>query len=206
MRCETVRVVLSARLDGEAETAEPVVDAHLAGCADCRGWLGEAERVTRLVRVQAVRVPDLTARILAAARTANALPGPAPRQPSRVYALLRWGLGLLATVQLLLAAPELLVAGAGGLGHAAHAGREVAAFDVALAVGLLIAACYPEQARYFVPVVTTLVGCLVTISAVDMAQGVVTPGRVAIHALAVGQAVLLWLLARRVNPRLAVAR
>ena len=206
MRCDTVRVILSARLDGQTRAADPAVDSHLAGCADCRQWLGEAERVTRVVRVQAVQVPDLTARILAAARAAGALPGSASRPPSRLYGLLRWGLGLLAGVQLLLAVPDLLTAGVGGLGQAAHAGREVAAFDVALAVGLLIAACYPEQARYFVPVVTTLVLCLATISAVDMAQGMVTPGRVAVHALAVGQAGLLWLLARRVNPRPAVAR
>ena len=206
MRCETVRVVLSARIDGEADGTDPVVDSHLAGCVPCQRWLGAAERVTRTVRVQAVRVPDLTARILTAARAAGALPGTAPRRPNSVYAMLRWGLGLLAGLQLLLAVPDLLTAGAGGLGHAAHAGREVAAFDVALSVGLLIAAFYPEQARYFVPVVTTLVLCLATISAVDMAQGVVSPGRVAVHALALGQAALLWLLSRGSNPRPVVAR
>ena len=47
----------------------------------------------------------------------------------------------------MLAVPDLL----GAVGHEAHAGREVAAFDIALAVGLLIAACYPEYARIFAP-------------------------------------------------------
>jgi predicted anti-sigma-YlaC factor YlaD len=77
----------------------------------------------------------------------------------------------------------------------------VAAFDVALAVGLLIAAFYPEQARVFAPVVATLVGCFGMISAVDVVQGVVTPGRIALHAIALAQAGLLWLIARRTLPR-----
>jgi predicted anti-sigma-YlaC factor YlaD len=193
------RSALSARLDGEPTLESgAALDAHLAGCAACRDWLEQAQRVTRAVRVPAVRVPDLTARILAAARSAGVLPSPgSARSPrSGLVARLRWGLGLLATLQLVLAIPELL-----GVGHAAHAGREVAAFDVALAVGLLIAACYPEQARVFAPVVATLVLCFATISAVDVVQGVVSPGHVAVHTIAAAQAGLLWLLARAVAAR-----
>ena len=163
--------------------------------------------------MQSVLVPDLTAQILAAARTEGVLPAAAPaRTPGRIrpagpgwagpgWAVLRWGLGLLAVVQVVLAVPDLL----GTVGHDAHAGREVAAFDIALAVGLLIAACYPEHARIFAPVVLTLVLCFGTISAVDVMQGLVTPSRVAVHAIAVIQAGLLWLLARRVEPRTATA-
>lgn len=40
--------------------------------------------------------------------------------------------------QLMLAIPELL----GAAGHDAHAGREVAAFEIALAAGLIVAARY----------------------------------------------------------------
>jgi predicted anti-sigma-YlaC factor YlaD len=106
-------------------------------------------------------------------------------------------LAALATLQLVLAVPDLMNSG----GHDAHAGREVAACYVALAVGLLIAACYPEQARVFAPVVLTLVLCFVAISAVDVLQGVATPGRVAVHVMSVAQAVLLWMLARATDPR-----
>ncbi len=113
------------------------------------------------------------------------------------WAGLRWGLGLLAVVQLMLAVPGLL----GAVGHEAHAGREVAAFDIALAVGLLIAACYPEYARIFAPVLVTLVLCFAAISVVDLVQGVVSPSRVAVHAIAVVQAGLVWLLSRRVGSR-----
>jgi predicted anti-sigma-YlaC factor YlaD len=112
-------------------------------------------------------------------------------------ARLRWCLGALAALQLVLAVPDLV----GAVGHDAHAGREVAAFDVALAVGLLIAACYPEQARVFAPVVATLVLCFAAISAVDVMQGVATPSRVAVHLMAVAQAALLFLLARAATPR-----
>jgi predicted anti-sigma-YlaC factor YlaD len=95
-------------------------------------------------------------------------------------------------MQLMVAVPELL----GALGHEEHAGREVAAFDIALAVGLLLVAWYPEYARVFAPVAVTLVFCFAAISALDMVQGVVTPGRVATHGIAAVQALLVWRLAR----------
>ena len=200
MRCDDVHLALSDRLDGEAETQPRVeVDAHLAGCSACRAWLARAERVTRAVRVQSVVVPDLTERILAAAHAQRVLPEPA--KPGR-QAWVQWALGGLAVVQLMLAVPDLL----GAVGHDAHAGREVAAFDIALAVGLLIAAWYPEHARIFAPVVLTLVFCFGAISALDIMQGVVSPGRVAVHAISVVQAGLLWLLARQAAPRTSETR
>jgi len=199
MRCDDVHEALSARLDGEAATQPSApIDAHLAGCAACRSWLVRAERVTRLVRLQPVEVPDLTERILAAAHAQGVLPG---RATPTLWAGLRWALGLLAVVQLMLAVPDLL----GVVGHDAHAGREVAAFDIALAVGLLIAACYPEYARIFAPVLITLVVCFAAISALDVMQGLVSPGRVAVHVIAAVQAGLLWLLARRGDSRMVAA-
>jgi predicted anti-sigma-YlaC factor YlaD len=194
---------MSARLDGEAHPVpDEVIDAHLAGCVGCRAWLVRAERLNRTVRIQAVHVPDLTVRILTAARDAGALPSLArPAAPTRwaqLVAPLRVCLGALATLQLVLAVPDLM----NSVSHDAHAGREVAACYVALAVGLLIAACYPEQARVFTPVVLTLALCLVAISAVDMLQGVATPGQVAVHVISLAQAMSLWMLARATDPRL----
>ena len=202
MRCDAVRTALSVRLDGEADTHLRVdLDAHLDGCPACRAWLTQAERITRVVRVQSVQVPDLTAQILAAAQREGVFPRPATDRAygaaAQRWNVLRWCLGLLAVVQLIIAVPGLL----GEIGHEAHSGREVAAFDIALSVGLLIAAFYPEYARFFAPVVITLVLCFGTISALDVMQGVVTPSRVAVHVIAVVQAGLLWLLARRATPR-----
>jgi predicted anti-sigma-YlaC factor YlaD len=198
MRCDDARLALSARLDGEAETRPAAVDEHLAGCAGCRGWLARAERITRTVRLQPVDVPDLTLRVLAVAHAQGVLPIAARGQAKVRWAGLRWSLGLLAVIQLMLAVPDLLGVVAS---HDAHAGREVAAFDIALVVGLLIAAYYPEHARIFAPVITTLVVCFAAISALDIMQGAVTPNHVAVHVIAVLQAVLLWQLARRVDPR-----
>src|SRR4051794_31322214 len=97
MRCDDVQATLSARLDGEAETQpRAVVDAHLTGCAGCRSWLARAERVTRLVRVQSVDVPDLTERILAAAHAQGALPSARPGGAGLRAGWMRWGLGALA--------------------------------------------------------------------------------------------------------------
>lgn len=193
MRCEDARLALSARLDGEPDPhGGGAVDDHLAGCAMCEAWLAGAERVTRTVRLRPVRVPDLTERIMAALHADGALPSRVRRLGDRVGAL-RWLLGGLAVVQLVLAVPELF--GVNG-SHEAHAGREVAAFDIALAVGLLVVASYPEHARVFAPVAVALVVCFAAISALDIMQGLVTPSRVAIHALAVVQAVVVWLLAQ----------
>ena len=43
--------MVSAQLDGEDDPADrPLVDEHLAGCADCRDWLDRAATVNRLTR------------------------------------------------------------------------------------------------------------------------------------------------------------
>jgi len=198
MRCDDARVALSARMDGEAPLASLAdADGHLRTCGACRAWLAAAEQVTGAVRQRAADpAPDLTERILAAVAADQAAAptrptGAAPRTP-RMATGLRLALGLAATVQLLLAVPALLGAG----GHDAHAGREVAAFDIALAVGFLLAACYPAWARGFVPVAAALVVCLGVASVLDIADGVVALSHEVGHLLALVQTVLVWVLAR----------
>src|ERR1700760_2301641 len=68
MGCERWREMLSAQLDGEDDAGErELVDAHLAGCADCRAWLDRAAMVNRLTRTGlATPTPDLSATIMAA--------------------------------------------------------------------------------------------------------------------------------------------
>jgi hypothetical protein len=110
-------------------------------------------------------------------------------------ARLRWALGALAIVQLMLAVPALL----GQAGHDAHSGREVAALEIALSVGLLVAAYYPEYARVFAPVAVTLVVCFGAISALDSIEGTVTATHVALHLLTVAQAALVWWVAGRAD-------
>ena len=66
--CESVRVDLSARMDGEVGDARSrELDAHLEGCADCRSYEASLRQVKRAIRLQpAHEVPDLAPRIMEA--------------------------------------------------------------------------------------------------------------------------------------------
>lgn len=191
MTCDTVRVALSARLDGEP-TGWPdgSLDAHLTGCAGCRAWLAGAERLNRAVRVQPVDVPDLTARVLAAV-TADRAGRPEP--PTRRQ-ILRVAVAVAAVAQLAVAVPVLL----GGLGvvNDPHASRELASFDIALAVGFALAAYRPDRARAYVPIAFVLAACLAVTSAVDIANASTAFVHEVGHLAAVVQAALLWALGR----------
>ncbi|PZG00156.1 zf-HC2 domain-containing protein [Micromonospora deserti] len=196
MTCDDVRVALSARLDGEDPQAAPaLLDGHLDGCPGCRTWLARAEQVTRLVRVRPVAVPDLTASVLAAVAAdsvaARRTPAAALRARRQV---LRVAVGVAAVAQLAIALPVLLA----GLGVAAdpHTSREMASFDVALAVGFALAAWRPERARAFVPVALVLAVCLAGTSAVDIANSTTALVHEIGHLAAVVQAGLLWALGR----------
>lgn len=196
MTCDDVRVALSARLDGEDPQASPTaLDAHTGSCPDCRSWLASAEQVTRLTRLRPVRVPDLTASVLAAvaaeratARAAAAATVRARRQ------LLRVAVAVAAVAQLAVALPILV--GGFGVGADAHTGREMASFDVALAVGFALAAWRPERARAFLPVALVLALCLAATSALDIANSTTALVHEAGHLAAVVQAGLLWALGR----------
>ena len=66
LRCDDVRVELSARLDGEidARTEELVVE-HLGTCRECRAHEERLQRIRHSIRVQpSPRVPDLTRSIM----------------------------------------------------------------------------------------------------------------------------------------------
>lgn len=187
-----------------------MLDSHLAGCAGCRDWLAMAQRVNRAVRLQAVEVPDLTARVLAAvsappvtaahgtAPPGTAAPGTAPPAVSAAGAdgrrqILRVAVAAAAVAQLALAVPVLLgVGGATG----PHATREMASFDIALAVGFALAAYRPRRAAAFVPVAFVLAVCLAATSAMDMVGANTALIHEVGHLSAVVQAALLWGLGR----------
>jgi predicted anti-sigma-YlaC factor YlaD len=196
--CTAARQDLSARLDREATVLPGArLDEHVAGCAACRAWLSQAERVTERVRRQQIDTPDLTVAILEAVAAERAV---AIREHRRQlvarWQVLRVALGVSALVQLLLALPALLA----GLGVAGvvdpHTSREAASFDIALAVGFALAAWRPERARAFVPVAFVLAACLTATSAFDIAGGVTALAHEIGHVAALAQAMLLWALSR----------
>lgn len=190
MTCARARAAFSARLDGErVPGGELDIDEHLASCAACRAWLASAEQMTRAVRVQPAEIPDLTDQIVRRVLADR-------HDHSRVRAL-RWAVALAAAVQLLVALPDM----AGRHEVFAHASREMASLDIALAVGFAYAAYRPERARAYVPAAFVLAACLAVTSAVDIASSSTAVLHEVGHAVAVVQAVLLWALGRTAAPR-----
>jgi predicted anti-sigma-YlaC factor YlaD len=143
-----------------------------------------------MVRVrEAELIPDLTPQILAAA--------PAGRRPSLVterISTARWALFVVALTQLLLAAPALLLGE--DAGATVHVARELGAFDVALAVGFLVAAWQPARAWGLLPVAAALGFVMAVTSLVDLVGGTATTLGEAHHLLDLSGLVLLWLVAR----------
>ncbi len=77
MNCRHAQRATSASMDGEhlsvAERA--AVDAHVAGCSDCRAFVEGSARVRTAVRIRpAETVPDLTDRIMASVARGSARP------------------------------------------------------------------------------------------------------------------------------------
>jgi predicted anti-sigma-YlaC factor YlaD len=196
MDCEQVREALSARIDGEEPPLPPEpVNAHVVTCAACAGWLVRAQHVTRAVRLQPVQVPDLTAAVLAAVAAGPQsahLRAYDPRRAARQRArqpVLRIAVAVAAVAPCALALPLLF-------GAQVHIVREIAVFELALAVGFGFAAWRPQWARAFVPVAIVLAGGLALTSVVDVAGASISPWHETGHLAAVVQAGLLWALAR----------
>jgi predicted anti-sigma-YlaC factor YlaD len=135
MRCDTFREAISARIDGEDPgLPAAAVDAHLAGCADCRGWQQRAHAVTRRARLGGSFLDrDLTARVLAAPPVAAT----GRRRGFSQRALL----AAVAVGQLAITVPLLV------LGHdhdaGTHAAHELGSFDLALAIAFAVGAIRP---------------------------------------------------------------
>jgi predicted anti-sigma-YlaC factor YlaD len=199
--CEDIRTALSARLDGEEPgLPDDLVDAHLAGCGSCQAWQDGARRVVSAVRAR-VEPPDLTDSIMQAVEADPQVAAQRARLRAAAEAhgrrqILRVAVAAAAVVQLALALPTLFSAFAGTAGIGLHASREMASFDVAVAVGFLLAAYRPQRALSLVPVALVLAGCLALTSGVDLARGATVLSHEVGHLVAVVQAGLLWALGR----------
>ncbi len=167
MDCDGVRRTLSAALDDEAGASEiEAAREHARGCPGCRIWIEDLHEVNRALRVQEVRVPDLTASILTEwdRLQARALSGRAPTR------LVRAGLAVVGVANLLLAALFLADVHPGFLESVDHhTGRELAAFSAALAAGFLLAA-WDGRAHGRLGVVGTAILLLVLTATADVAS------------------------------------
>lgn len=201
MDCEHTREAISARLDGEDAGPEVArLDRHLAGCAACTAWAADLDVLHRLVRVRAAEpVPDLTAGILAAAPGRRAA---APRV-ERISSV-RWALFAIALTQLVLAGPALLLGE--DAGATVHVARELGSFDVALAVGLLVAAWQPARAWGLLPVAGALALVMGLTAVLDVVDGTASGLGEAHHVLDLAGVALLWLVAREVRRDAPVQR
>ena len=191
MQCDLFREALSARLDGEAPGIdETTIDDHLGSCDACAAWSDELSTLHRMVRVrEAEMVPDLSAAILGTA------PAPVRRSPlGEVISPARWALFVVALTQLVLAAPALLLGE--DAGATVHVARELGSFDVALAVGLLVAAWQPARAWGLLPVIAALGLVMAGTAVVDVVRGTASGFGEAHHVLDLAGLVLLWLVAR----------
>jgi predicted anti-sigma-YlaC factor YlaD len=185
--CDAWTEALSARADGEPLGVEPrLLDAHLAGCADCRAFAAHLEAGRRPVHLgEAPAMPDLSRRVV----EANALADRMGR-----WRVARALLCLVAVEIVVLSAPELVL-GRGG-SSAEHAGRHLGAFSVAYAVGLLVVAVRPARARSILPVALVLALALTITAVVDVVDGRVPLLGEAVHLPEVISVLLVWLLAR----------
>ncbi len=189
MDCQSCREALSARLDGEAEPVPAAeTDAHLAQCPACTRWQASAQALTRAIRVRLVEPePDLVDAVLAAA-------------PPRHTALTpRLALAAVAIVQLWLALAQLLAGATGGHsghGFSTHLFNEGAAWNLALGIGLMVAAVNAHRAAGLLPTLGGFVAVLVAFSVSDLLDGTATTTRVVSHLPLLAGLVLLYLVAR----------
>jgi predicted anti-sigma-YlaC factor YlaD len=191
MDCSAWHDLISARIDNEIAPLEAGrLDQHLARCPSCRAFAKGAADVARAMRVRpAEPVPDLTPCILAAANP----PGPYTRQFARVS--LAW----LAVLQIGAGLPALLLGDDSGA--TAHVARHLGSFDVAIAIGMLVAAWRPSFARSMLPVAAALAVCVAIGTSLDLAQGSTRAALEAPHLIQLLAVVLIWLLCGAPRPR-----
>jgi predicted anti-sigma-YlaC factor YlaD len=190
MECSSAREAISALLDGEP-AGGPVDDAlqrHLLDCAECRHWRDRAHEVTRRFRVSgAEAAPAPGDALLAAVRATSGRPR---RNP---LTLTRATLAAVAAAQVAVTLPALLF----GSDHGSpmHVAHEMGSFDMALAMGFLVAAWRPARVAGMGVVVGAAALLLVVTALVDLGAGRTSAMDEAPHLLVVAG----WLLLRRLQ-------
>jgi predicted anti-sigma-YlaC factor YlaD len=187
LSCEQYREAVSAQIDGEdTGVSGDVLGAHLRACRPCRDFATSLHRLDDVLPAADLTVPERSADILAAVRRDRAA-----RSPSAVAGrVARAGLAVLAVAQMATALFELTA------GTGAHSLRDLGAFQLALAVGFLVAAVRPTTAPGLLPTAAALALCLLAVVGLDIAAGQTTSAGEATHTTELLGVALVWLIAR----------
>ncbi|MEU8001469.1 hypothetical protein AB0B66_09950 [Catellatospora sp. NPDC049111] len=189
--CDVMREGLFARVDGQPSPVAGLhLDEHVADCGACRLWSAVAQGLRDQVYADRVHAPEPGPINPAVAPKPGERSQTCRRGPHERHRILRFALAATSLAQLCLALPAL--AGPGVV----HGAREVASFDVAVAVGFGLAAWLPQRARAFVPVAFVLAACLAVTSVSDVVGGITALPMETGHIATVAQALLLWALSR----------
>lgn len=165
------------------------ITEHLAGCSACARFAGELDVLSgRIVSSDPGSSSALSSRILTTLAEADAT-----RRHVLSLAQLRWLVGLAGAVQLTLALPVLF----GAVGPGLHAGRELGSLQLAIGVGLVVAAVQPMRAAGVLPVVGVVTGLTVVVAGIDLAAGAASLGGELVHVSELVGLAALWALARR---------
>ena len=194
MDCTTCRETISARLDGETLGTDSdlveahLVEAHLASCVACRGYLAKATALQRsLEQWRTEQVPDLTGPILARIGQAVTDRHRSWQDDARI------ALAVVGGLLVVLALPALVFGQ--DPGASVHVARELGSFHLALGAGLLMVAWRPGRAAGLLPVVAVLASCLTMTAVLDVAAGRLPALAEAHHLLHLAGLALVWLLA-----------
>jgi len=200
--CDRVQEGLSAQLDGEDTGLNPsLLEKHLAACPDCRRWLDDVARITRVTRVRlladadADAGPELAAILL-----------PAPRTHRR-RTVLRLALLLVALAQLAIGVVGLLPTLTDGAvdthhvtaflsGASGHFGSETAAFNLAIGIALCWVVARPHRAAGPIPLLFAFVVAMAWLEAVDVTHARVGWLRLTVHLPAVAGLLIAAALTR----------
>lgn len=178
--CARMRRLLSADLDGEATQAESTLaHDHVMRCEECAAWLERVQRTTRRARLRSAEpTPDLTAGVL--------------DRLARVDRRRRLQGSVLRTMLVSLGLVQLEWAIAGLVHDHTHVSREMVAFDVAVALGVLAVALRPWRAAGLLPVLGVLAALLAVTSTLDLLDGRTTFYRELPHLLVVAELAVVW--------------
>ncbi len=190
MDCESARIAISSRADGEPLADDEALSDHLATCAECRSY----ERAIRVVRPNPIRATSPPATTIS--RVLGALEP--DRSTSAESKSLRVILGVVGVLALIQSLPDLFAPGSSANEHMS---RHLGVFTAALAAGFVYTALRPRRVGGLLPVAAVISVGLVITAVIDVAAGHTPIAGETTHLLEIIGLAVMWLLTRYERPR-----